>query len=180
MSEHNSVVAIFDHHNQAERAVKQLEKAGFDMKTLSIVGKGYHTEENVVGYYNAGDRMLYWGQQGAFWGGFWSLLFGSGFFLIPGIGPMLVAGPLVVSIVAALEGAVVVGAISALGGALASIGIPNNSVVQYEASVRAGKFLMMVHGTPDEVTRAKEILSTAGASQTHLHMATAEIGTLVG
>ena len=180
MSDHNSAVAIFDQHNQAEEAVKQLEKGGFDMKTLSIVGKGYHTEENVVGYYNAGDRMLYWGKQGAFWGGFWSLLFGTGFFMIPGIGPMLVAGPLVVSIIAALEGALVFGAVSALAGALASIGIPNNSVVQYEASVRAGKFLMLVHGSPDEVTRAKEILSNAGASQTHLHMANTRAEALVG
>jgi hypothetical protein len=49
----------------------------------------------VIGYYNAGDRMKYWGKLGAFWGGFWGLLFGSAFFLIPGVGPLLVAGPLV-------------------------------------------------------------------------------------
>ena len=41
------------------------------MKMLSIVGKDYHTEEHVVGYYTTGDRMLYWGKPGAFWGGFW-------------------------------------------------------------------------------------------------------------
>ena len=81
MLDMNSVVAIFDKHSQAEAAIKSLQKAGFDMKNLSIVGKGYHTDEKVVGYYNAGDRMLYWGSQGAFWGGFWSLLFGSGLFV---------------------------------------------------------------------------------------------------
>jgi hypothetical protein len=64
------------------------------MKKLSIVGRDYHTDENVVGYYNTGDRMKYWGKLGAFgdgffWGG------GSGFFLISGIGPLLVAGPIV-------------------------------------------------------------------------------------
>ena len=99
----NCVVAMFDKHTQAEEAVKQLQKAGFEMKNLSIVGKGYHTEEKAVGYYNAGDRMLYWGEQGAFWGGFWSLLFGSAFFMIPGFGPLLVAGPMAAWIVAALE-----------------------------------------------------------------------------
>ena len=56
------------------------------MKKLSIVGKDYHTEENVVGYYTTGDRMKYWGKLGAFWGGFWGMLFGSAFFWLPGIG----------------------------------------------------------------------------------------------
>ena len=175
MLDRNSVVAIFDQHAQAEAAVKSLQKAGFDMKNLSIVGKGYHTDEKVVGYYNAGDRMLYWGSQGALWGGFWSLLFGSGFFMIPGIGPLLVAGPMVVWIVAALESAVVIGGISALGAALASIGIPENSIVQYETSINAGKFMMLLHGTSDEVARAKMILSTSGASKTQLHMSEAAV-----
>jgi hypothetical protein len=175
MLDKNSVVAIFDQHTQAEAAVKCLQKAGFDMKNLSIVGKGYHTDEKVVGYYNAGDRMLYWGSQGAFWGGFWSLLFGSGIFMLPGIGPLLVAGPMVVWMVGALESAAVIGGISALGAALFSIGIPENSILQYETSIKAGKFMMLVHGTPDEVTRAKAILSTSGASKTQLHMADAAV-----
>ena len=99
MSEKNSVVAIFASHNQAEDAVRELQKDGFDMKKLSIVGKDYHTDEHVVGYYNTGDRMMYWGKLGAFWGGFWGLLFGSAFFWVPGIGQLLVAGPLVMWIV---------------------------------------------------------------------------------
>jgi hypothetical protein len=171
MLDKNSVVAIFDHHTQAEAAVKSLQKAGFDMKDLSIVGKGYHTEENVVGYYNAGDRMLYWGELGAFWGGFWSLLFGSAFFMIPGIGPLLVAGPMAVWIIGALESAVFVGGISALGAAMASIGIPENSILQYETSIKAGKFMMVVNGTTEEVTRAKAIFGSSGASKTQSHMA---------
>jgi hypothetical protein len=175
MLDKNSVVAIFDHHTQAEAAVKSLQKAGFEMKNLSIVGKGYHTEESVVGYYNAGDRMLHWGSQGALWGGFWSLLFGSAFFMLPGFGPLLVAGPMVVWIVGALESAVVIGGISALGAALASIGIPENSILQYETSIKAGRFMMLVHGTPDEVTRAKAILHTSGASKIQLHMADAAV-----
>ena len=61
MSESNSVVAIYETHSQAEEAVKELQRAGFDMKKMSIVGKDYHTDEHVVGYYNTGDRMKYWG-----------------------------------------------------------------------------------------------------------------------
>jgi uncharacterized membrane protein len=86
MSTLDSVVAVYDTHNQAELAIKELRAAGVDMKSLSIAAKDTHTDEHVVGYYNAGDRMKQWGKVGAFWGGFWSLLFGSAFFTIPGIG----------------------------------------------------------------------------------------------
>ncbi len=96
MIENNAIVAIYKSHTEAESAVKELQKSGFDMKKLSIVGRDYQTDEHVVGYYNTGDRVKYWGTLGAFWGGIWGLLFGSAFFLIPGVGPLLVAGPLVV------------------------------------------------------------------------------------
>ncbi len=175
MLDQNSVIAMFDQHTQAEEAVKQLQQAGVDMKKLSIVGKGYQTEENVVGYYTTGDRMMHWGKYGAFWGGIWGLLFGSAFFIIPGIGPLVVAGPIVAWIVGALEGAAVVGGLSAIGAGLYSIGIPKNSILQYEKVLKAGKFMLVVHGTPDEVTRAKAILATSGASETQLHMSNAPV-----
>jgi hypothetical protein len=88
------------------------------MHKLSIIGADYHSEEDVVGYYNTGDRMRSWDKNGAFWGGIWGVLLGSAFFVIPGIGPLVAAGPLVVAIVSALEGAVAVGAIGALGAGL--------------------------------------------------------------
>ena len=171
MSERNAVVAIYDSHSQAEEALKELQRSGFDMKNLSIVGKDYHTEEHVVGYYNAGDRMKRWGKTGAFWGGFWGLLFGTAFFAIPGIGPVLVAGPLVAWIVAALEGAVVVGGLSAVGAGLYSIGIPKDSIVQYETALKSDKFLLLAHGTADEVERAKEIMGTARPLEVAIHTA---------
>ena len=158
MSNMNSVVAVFASHDQAENAIRELQKDGFDMKKLSIVGKDYHTEEHVVGYYTTGDRMLYWGKLGAFWGGFWGLLLGSAFFWVPGIGQLLVAGPLVMWIVGALEEAAVFGGLTALGAGLYSIGIPKNSVMQYETEVKSGKLLLIAHGTSEEVERAKDIL----------------------
>jgi hypothetical protein len=179
MSNKNSAIAIFDQHTQAEAAVKQLQQAGFDMKKLSIVGQGFHTEQNVVGYYTTGERMKHWGKNGAFWGGIWGMLFGSAFFLIPGIGPVVVAGPIVAWIVGALEGAAVVGGLSAIGAALYSIGIPKESVLEYETSLKAGKFMLVVHGRPDEVVRAKEILATTDATMTRLHVANASATALV-
>src|SRR5664280_587422 len=169
MFETNSVVAIYETHSQAEEAVKELQRAGFDMKKMSIVGKDYHTDEQVVGYYNAGDRMKYWGAQGAFWGGLWGMLFGAAFFVIPGIGPILVAGPLVAWIVGALEGAVVFGGLSAVGAALYSFGIPKDSVLKMELALKADKFLVIAHGTASDVAKAREILSTAGAADVLQH-----------
>ena len=174
MSEISSVVAIYENHTQAEEAVKELQKSGFDMKKMSIVGKDYHTDEHVVGYYNAGDRMKYWGKMGAFWGGIWGMLFGAAFFVIPGLGPILVAGPLVAWIIGALEGAVVVGGLSALGAGLYSIGIPKDSVVQYETALKADKFLLLAHGTAGEVAKARDILQTTHPVEVELHAAKRE------
>ena len=171
MSELNAVVAIYATHTGAEEAVKELQRAGIDMRTLSIVGKDSHTDEHVVGYYNTGDRMKYWGKTGAFWGGFWGLLFGSAFFMIPGLGPILVAGPLVAWIVGALEGAVVVGGLSALGAGLYSIGIPKDSIVEYETAIKTDQFLVIAHGTAAEVATAKKIIENTHPLYCTLHVA---------
>ena len=170
MTDTNAVIAVFENHSGAEEAVKQLQRSGFDIKKLSVVGKDYHTEEQVVGYYNAGDRMKYWGKWGAFWGGFWGLLFGSAFFWVPAIGPVLVGGPLVAWIVAGLENAVIVGGLSALGAGLYSIGIPNDSIVLYEAAVKAGKYLVVAHGTSAEAAKARKILDASNPSQLTDHV----------
>jgi hypothetical protein len=90
-------------------------------------------------------------------------------FIVPGIGPLIVFGPLVGWIIGALEGAVVVGGISALAAALYSIGIPSDSSVKYETALKSDKFLVIAHGTTDEVAKAKSILETAGAAQTDVH-----------
>jgi uncharacterized membrane protein len=169
MSNVESVVAVYHTHSQAEDGVKELQRAGIDMHSLSIVAKDYHTDEQVVGYYNVGDRMKRWGKTGAFWGGFWGLLFGSAFFAIPGIGPLLVAGPLVAWIVGALEGAVVVGGLSALGAGLVSMGIPKDSILQYESAVKSDKFLVIVTGSASEAAKAKGMLDATQPAQLALH-----------
>ena len=166
----NSVIAIYPQHSDAELAIKELQRGGVDMHKLSIVGKGYHTDEQVIGYYNAGDRMKYWGKVGAFWGGFWGILFGSALFVIPGLGPILVAGPLVALIVAGLEGAVEVGALGALGAGLYSIGIHKDSVVKYETALKTDQFLVIAHGTAAEVANAQKIMESTHPLYCTLHV----------
>ena len=169
MTTQNSVVAVYSTHTEADQAVKELQRGGVDMKKLSIVGKGYHTDEHAVGYYNTGDRMKYWGKVGAFWGGFWGLLFGSAFFMIPGLGPILAAGPVVGWIVGALESAAVVGGLGALGAGLYSVGIPKDSIVKYEAALKTDQFLLIAHGTAAEVAKAKDIIETTHPVHFSLH-----------
>jgi len=179
MSIQNSVVAVYRTHTEADEAVKELQSGGVDMRKLSIVGKGYHTDEHAVGYYTTGDRMKYWGKVGAFWGGFWGLLFGSAFFLIPGLGPILAAGPIVAYIVGALESAVVVGGVSALGAGLYSMGIPKDSIVKYETALKTDQFLLIAHGTAEEVAKAKEIIETTHPVQYEMHSGEAKAAAAV-
>ena len=55
----SSAVAVYATHDEADAAVKALQKSGFDLRKLSIVGKDFRTEEHAVGYYNTGDRRIY-------------------------------------------------------------------------------------------------------------------------
>jgi len=175
MNKDNSIVAIYPSHTAAEAAVKELQQSGFDMKKLSIVGRDYHTDEHVVGYYNVGDRMKKWGGIGAFWGWIWGCLFGSAFFLIPGVGPLLVAGPLVGWIIGALESAVVVGGLSALGAGLMGMGIPKDSILKYETALKTDKFILIAHGSADDTTRAKEILNRTDSESLEQNQADVEL-----
>ncbi len=169
ISTNDIVIATYDTHVQAEQAIKDLQHSGFDMKKLSIVAKNPHTEEQVVGFYNIGDRMKQWGSIGAFWGGIWGMLFGAAFFAIPGLGSVLVAGPLVAWIVGALEGAVVVGGMGAIGAGLVSIGVPKDSILSYEVALKTDKFLVLAHGTAEEAANAREIIEGTEPSEVYLH-----------
>ena len=176
MEETDTVIAVFADHMAAEAAVKKLTASGFEMKHVSIVGKGYETEEKVVGFYNVGDRIKFWGKRGAFWGGFWGLFFGGLFLTVPIVGHVIVLGYLATVAISGIESAILVGGLSALGAALYSIGVPKDSVLQYEAALKADSFLVMAHGTPQEMARAKTILGTINPSRVDLHtgMAAAE------
>lgn len=169
MTSLNAVVAVFEHHHPAEDAVKKLGESGFDITKINIVGKGCHTEEKVVGFYNAGDRIKFWGKYGTFWGGLWGLFVGGLFMTLPVIGPIVVLGHLSAIVLGAVEGAALGGGLSALGAALASIGIPKNSIINYEAAVKTDSFLVMVDGSPEEVERAKTILAAAKPSRLEVH-----------
>ena len=168
-TQNDALVATFAHHSQAEAAVRKLDAAGLQMKHFSIVGKGYHTEEKVVGFYNTGDRVQFWGANGAMWGGLWGLFFGGMMLTIPAVGPVMVLGHLAAMVFSAVEGAVVVGGLGALGAALYGIGLPKDSVINYEATLKANGFLVIAHGPAEEMARARTILAASNPSSVEMH-----------
>jgi uncharacterized membrane protein len=164
-------VALYDQHSQAENAVKTLQRAGFDMKKISIIGKDYETEEHVMGFFNAGDRARIFGKYGVFWGGLIGILFGSALLFVPVVGHVVILGPLAAMLFGGLQGAVVVGGVSALAGALTAIGIPKDSVLRYETALKANKFVLMVHGDSQDIARARDMLKSSGMSSFEQHAA---------
>ncbi len=166
MEEQSSPCYIFATHQEAEQAIRALGKAGFDMKKLSLIGKGYHSEEHPVGFYTTGDRVKAWGGMGAFWGGIWGLLLGPAVFVLPGVGVVAMAGPFVAALVAALEGAVTVGGVSALAAALTQVGVPKDSVVRYETALKVDKYVLMVHGDAHDMATAASVLAGNRAALT--------------
>ena len=171
MENASSVIAVYANHRAAEVAVKELAAAGIEIKNLSVVGKGYHSEEKVVGFYNMGDRVKFWGSRGAFWGGFWGLFLGGLFMTIPVVGHVVVLGYLAAIVAAGLENAVIVGGLSALGAALYSLGIPKDSVLAYETALKADDFLVLARGSAQEVARAKSILAGTNPTRLDVHEA---------
>jgi len=166
MTNTSSSFYVFDTHTSAEEAIRNLGRSGFDMKKLSLVGKGYHSEEKPMGFYTVGDRIKAWGGTGAFWGGIWGLLLAPAVFVLPGLGVVGMAGPIVAALVSALEGAVVVGGISALGAALTQIGVPKDQVIKYEAALKVDKYLLVVHGSTEEQATARVVLTEAKIAAT--------------
>ena len=162
----SAVIGVFDTHDQAEQAIKALEAGGFPMRRLSIVGKGYQTEEKPTGFYTTGDRVKTWGGVGLLWGSLWGLLVGAGFFWIPGIGLIAAGGPFLHLLATAAGSAVVVGGASALGAALVSLGLPKSDVIKYERYVKSDRYLIIAHGTAEEVARAAGLMQQERAAET--------------
>jgi hypothetical protein len=169
MDKFETAIAVFPSHDAAEAAIKTLTAAEFPMTHLSVVGKGYHTEEKVMGFYTAGDRVKFWGSRGAFWGGFWGLFFGGLFLTSPVTGPVVVLGFLATVIISAVESAVLVGGVAALAAALYSVGVPKDGVIAYESDIKADKFLVMARGSTDEVARAMAILGASNPTRLDIH-----------
>ena len=162
-------VSIFNTHIDAEDAVRELQKYGFDMKKLSIAGKGFHPGDSIAGNYNTGDQVRYCGKLGAFWENVLGVVYSSAFFIIPDIGPVVIGGPLVRWILSTLDDAAPVDGLSAIGTVFCSIGIPNDSILEYETSLKLNKLLLVADGATEEIEQASKILEKTEATDTTVH-----------
>lgn len=177
MSE-RSVVGIYDTMAQAEEAVHRLDRAGFPVKHISIVTQNLAGGKTTHGYITPGDDLTARGAvTGAWIGGLLSLLIGAAFLWIPGYGPLLVVGRLAALLVAGVEGTMVGAATGSLLGALASWGIAEEHILDYEKQVREGKHLVIVYGTAEEVDKAQAILQETEAGALHVHASTSASST---
>jgi len=169
MAEHgSSVVAVYPDHESAEEAVKALESAGFSLKNLSIMGRDFQATEHPVGFVTTGDVASQGAHAGAWAGGIFGLLMGAAFLILPGVGPVVVAGPLAAALLGGVEGAIAGAALGGIGGALVGLGVSKERAVKYETELKAGKFVVTLRGTPDEADRAKGLLEGGRAETTEV------------
>jgi hypothetical protein len=169
MDPESSVVAIYEHIDQAEEAVQQLGKAGFPIDQVSIIAKDLGTEKKVHGFVTSCDVAKSSARTGAWVGGIFGLLVGAAFFWVPGVGPLIVAGSLASALTGGLEGAVAGAAVTGVLGWLTSIGIGKRHILKYEESVKAGKYLVIAHGSLDDVSKAKTILGDTKPAEVNVH-----------
>jgi hypothetical protein len=155
----SSIVAVYPDHAAAERAIRRLHEEGFAMGDLSIIGRDFQVSEEPIGFVSSGDYAKAGAGTGAWFGGLFGLLVGAAFLILPGVGPVVIAGPLAVSLLAGLEGAIAGTAIGSLAGALIGWGVPKERALKYETHIKGGKFLIIARGVPEAIARARSLLA---------------------
>lgn len=155
------VVAIYDSLDNARKAVQVLEQSQFPPDQVSLVTQSIHTqvpEERTMQY---GDQAEGNAGKGAGFGGLLGLLLGAPLLAIPGIGPVLLAGPLATAITGAIVGGFL--------GSMSGWGVHADHVREYEQRVRDGAILVVVNGTPQQLADAQRMLNESNAQEVHVH-----------
>jgi Heat induced stress protein YflT domain len=177
------LIAVYDDEARTQRAVERLSEKGFPLDMLSMFGRAHPSGDDVLGIYytSAGERMKAWAKQGALWGAVWGMLTGAAaFFVLPGIGPVLAAGPIVEAFISSLSGGVVGAAVGgAVGGAamtgaaaathLATVmhrmGIPREELEHLHGAIEDGHYVLLLRDATDQVQQWKTVLGLSGAKE---------------
>jgi hypothetical protein len=171
MTDKNICIAVARDHEQAFEVVRSLQTGGFAAESMSVIGKDHADDKHIHGYVTTGEAMSFWGKQGAIWGGLFGLLAGAGFLFVPGIGPLIVGGPLLSMMVGAVEGGAVLGGIEAIFAGLLHLGLSKDHLAHYEKQLKRGSCLVVLHGTIEEVVRAKDLLADKTLEHVDVHAA---------
>ena len=156
-----AVIGVFSDRTLAEKAVNELRSQGFTTEEINIVSKGGSQRRGSGEMYD--DDITDGALPGGTIGGIGGLLIGAGALAIPGIGPIVAAGPLA----AALSGAVAGG----IAGGLIDWGIPAESSRRYEQQVAQGNILAVIKTDAAKVQQAAQVLRSNGASDVESHIA---------
>ena len=169
MSE-QSVIGVYNTMSEAEEAVRMLDKGNFPIKQVSIVAQDMQSEKEVHGYVTTGDVAKSGAGTGAWVGGIFGLLFGAAFIWVPGFGPLIAAGPFSAMLLSGVEGVMAGEAGGGLLGVLVGWGVSKQHILKYEEHLKGGKYLLMAHGSAEEVTRVRNVLHSTGAVEVTHHV----------
>jgi hypothetical protein len=156
----NSTIGIYEDHDKALDAVKNLKDAGFPVKQISVIGKT-ETEvmDNEMHVVMPKDPINVKGiGVGTALGATLGVLTGVGLFAIPGVGFLFGAGALVGAI-AGVDFGLIGGGIASV---LTTIGVHDDNIKKYHTELEAGKYLVVAHGNKDEVKQASDLLNSHG------------------
>jgi uncharacterized membrane protein len=165
----SSIVAVYPDHDSAEHAIRLLHKEGFAIEDLSIIGRDIQVSEEPTGFVSTGDYVSAGARSGALFGGLAGVALGAALLVLPGVGPIVVAGPLAAAVLAGIEGALAGVAVGALSGALIGWGVPRDHAIKYESEVTGGKYLVLTRGNAEEVARARALLKTGAPEQIEVY-----------
>jgi hypothetical protein len=163
-----TLIATYPDHASAEEAVRWLQKEGIPMQNLSIIGKDFQAVEQPLGFVTTGTVATDGAKVGAWTGGIFGLLVGAAFLILPGVGPVVIAGPLAAALLGGIEGAVAGAAFGGLTGALIGIGVSKDKAIRYQSQVKAGKFLVTVHGDVPQINRARTAFAIGEAESSEV------------
>ncbi|HRP97651.1 MAG TPA: DUF1269 domain-containing protein [Rhodocyclaceae bacterium] len=162
------LIAEFTRAKAAEAALGALNDKDFPLDKVSILGGGHSSGDDPLGIYyvGVGERMKGWGAMGALWGGLFGLVTGAaGLFIVPGLGAVMAAGPVVEALASAAAGATVGGgamagaaAVTQLATALRRMGIPDEELERLEGAIREGRTLLLLHVGADEAAAWRDLL----------------------
>ncbi|RAM50003.1 MAG: 2-oxobutyrate oxidase [Hapalosiphonaceae cyanobacterium JJU2] len=166
MSE-QSAIAVYDSMSKAEEAVSALERDGFSIDRVSIITQNQESEKEVHRHTGKVVNATMLGATTGIWAGWlFGVLAGAAFIWVPGVGPTLIIGHLAsTALLGGIEGAVAGAVGGGVLGTLTGWGISTQHVLKYEEKLKDGKYLVIVHGSAEEVKLAQNILANTNAEE---------------
>jgi hypothetical protein len=169
MAAESAVVGVYTELDAAEDVVRKLGEGGFPIQHVSIIAQDLGSEKKIHGFVTSCDVAKSSARTGAWVGGIFGLLVGAAFLWVPGVGPLVVAGSLASVLLGGIEGAVAGAAGAGLLGWLLGLGISKQHILKYEQYVKAGKYLLIAHGSADDAAKAKQILTPTKPAELDVH-----------